>query len=401
MTRRLDPNNFLGHYNRGLLRAHVGDDNRAITDFDFVLKMEPDNLMALYNRALLLDKTGDLRAAINDYSKVIKRFPNFWTGLENRASCYRRLGMTKQAEEDEFKVYKARLYKHLYGVQPRMDRSQLRKRSDDEEMDKYNQIVVADQEENEHEYKNDYRGKVQNRKVNMEFLPMYELAYLPYVSEVKTYIPYNRRVDAFNAAHKRLHPLYIVCDPGGLSESDTRRHFEWIDSLSSRMPTAANNELQALLLQRGVAYAVTQNYEEASADLGACLQSDSALVLALWQRSVCSLRQSRFNQSQGKDGNLLYTQALADITNAIHIDPQNPYLFYNRANLYALRNDFAHAIEDYTRAIVIDQHLAEAFFNRGIARLKSNRTQEGIADLSKAGELGLYKAYSVIKQKKP
>ena len=26
----LDPNNFLGHYNRGLLRAQVGDDNRGI-----------------------------------------------------------------------------------------------------------------------------------------------------------------------------------------------------------------------------------------------------------------------------------------------------------------------------------------------------------------------------------
>ena len=42
----IDPNNFLGHYNRGLLRAQVGDDNRAIEDFDFVLKMEPDNMMA-------------------------------------------------------------------------------------------------------------------------------------------------------------------------------------------------------------------------------------------------------------------------------------------------------------------------------------------------------------------
>ena len=41
----IDPNNFLGHYNRGLLRAQVGDDNRAIEDFDFVLKMEPDNMM--------------------------------------------------------------------------------------------------------------------------------------------------------------------------------------------------------------------------------------------------------------------------------------------------------------------------------------------------------------------
>ena len=41
----IDPNNFLGHYNRGLLRAQVGDDNRAIEDFDFVLKMEPDNMI--------------------------------------------------------------------------------------------------------------------------------------------------------------------------------------------------------------------------------------------------------------------------------------------------------------------------------------------------------------------
>ena len=56
----IDPNNFLGHYNRGLLRAQVGDDNRAIEDFDFVLKMEPDNMMATFNRGLLRAQTGGL-----------------------------------------------------------------------------------------------------------------------------------------------------------------------------------------------------------------------------------------------------------------------------------------------------------------------------------------------------
>ena len=45
------------HYNRGLLRAQVGDDNRAIEDFDFVLKMEPDNMMATFNRGLLRAQT--------------------------------------------------------------------------------------------------------------------------------------------------------------------------------------------------------------------------------------------------------------------------------------------------------------------------------------------------------
>ena len=32
-----DPNNYLAHFNRGLLRAQVGEDNQAIEDFDFVL----------------------------------------------------------------------------------------------------------------------------------------------------------------------------------------------------------------------------------------------------------------------------------------------------------------------------------------------------------------------------
>lgn len=65
----IDPNNFIGHYNRGLLRARVGDDNRAIEDFDFVIQMEPDNMMAIFNRALLRAQTGDYRAL----SKTIRQ----------------------------------------------------------------------------------------------------------------------------------------------------------------------------------------------------------------------------------------------------------------------------------------------------------------------------------------
>ena len=49
---------------------------------------------------------------------------------------------------------------------------------------------------------------------------------------------------------------------------------------------------------------------------------------------------------------------------------------------------------------LLDQciRLAEAYYNRGIARAKSGNKQAGIQDLSKAGELGLYDAYSVIKR---
>ena len=91
------------------MRVQLGDDNRAILDFDFVIKMEPKNFMAIFNRALLHDKTGNLKAAIRDYSTVIDQFPNFWTGLSYRASCYRRLGMTAKAEMDEFRIFKAQV----------------------------------------------------------------------------------------------------------------------------------------------------------------------------------------------------------------------------------------------------------------------------------------------------
>ena len=30
--------------------VQLGDDNRAITDFDFIIKMEPQNFMAIFNQ---------------------------------------------------------------------------------------------------------------------------------------------------------------------------------------------------------------------------------------------------------------------------------------------------------------------------------------------------------------
>ena len=65
--------------------------------------------------------------------------------------------------------------------------------------------------------------------------------------------------------------------------------------------------------------------------------------------------------------------------------------------MYVERIDYQHAVADYTKAIELDPNLAEAYFNRGLALVRLKKTQDGIADLSKAGELGIYKAYSVIK----
>ena len=102
------------------------------------------------------------------------------------------MGNTKQAELDEFRILKAQLDKR-YGKQPRLSKKQMRKRSD-EDLEKYNQLVVADEQEVEHEYQSDYRGRVQNRKAEMNYLPMYRLTFVRPEGEIRQDIPYEKTV---------------------------------------------------------------------------------------------------------------------------------------------------------------------------------------------------------------
>jgi len=392
----LDPNNFLGHYNRGLLRAQVGDDNRGIEDFDFVLKLEPNNLMALFNRALLLEQTGNLRAAIRDYTKVIDEFPNFWFGLQHRAACYRRLGNTKQAEIDEFRILKAQIDKR-FGKQTRLSKKQMRRKSDTDP-EKYNQLVVADEQNVEHEYKSDYRGRVQNRKVEISFQPMYGLSFHSVIDDVHSYIAFDREVDAFNQK-TRSQNIYIGASQPNIDERSMKRYFEYLDSVTVAIGDAkGDKKVGPMLMLRAVAYAAIQNFDSAIDDLSTLLQIDSTSTLAYWQRAVCQARINEFNASQGTNIDLKSANVLSDLCEALKLSPNNAYLYYNRGCLYAIRKDYQHALEDFNRAIHIDANIPEAWYNRGIVNIYSGKTPEGISDLSKAGELGLYSAYSVIKK---
>jgi hypothetical protein len=47
-------------------------------------------------------------------------------------------------------------------------------------------------------------------------------------------------------------------------------------------------------------------------------------------------------------------------------------------------------------AIAQDADFAEAYFNRGLTYVYIGENEKGLADLSKAGELGIYQAYNII-----
>jgi tetratricopeptide (TPR) repeat protein len=305
--------------------------------------------------------------------------------------------MVKQAEADEFRILKAQMDKRYLGKQPRLSKEQMRKRSD-LDIEKYNQLAVADEQEMEHEYQSEYRGRVQNRRVTLDYLPMYALSYELEQNQVKQYVAFDKLVDAFNAQEGKQYQLHIVNSNPALDEQDTKKYFALIDSLTHQIERQRNMErIAPLLFRRAVAYSVIQNFDAAIDDLSTYLQVDSTSALGYWQRAVCQSRLNDFNAAQGTDVRMKTANVLSDLTEAIRYG-ENAYLYYNRGNVYVQRNDYQHAIEDYTRAITLDGNLAEAYYNRGLARIANKQQTEGISDLSKAGELGLYTAYSIIKR---
>ncbi|MBQ7141923.1 MAG: tetratricopeptide repeat protein [Bacteroidaceae bacterium] len=71
---------------------------------------------------------------------------------------------------------------------------------------------------------------------------------------------------------------------------------------------------------------------------------------------------------------------------------------FQQAFQQAQAGNINEAIEGFTHVIQENDHFAEAYFNRGILHLLLDDTPHAIPDLSKAGELGIYQAYNIIKK---
>lgn len=78
--------------------------------------------------------------------------------------------------------------------------------------------------------------------------------------------------------------------------------------------------------------------------------------------------------------------------------PTEADILFDQAEHYYIIGDYETAIDSYTEALKLDDHHREALYNRGVIYIKLERIEEGLADLSKAGELGLYSAYNLIKR---
>ena len=398
----IDPQNFIGHYNRGLLRARVGDYNRALEDFDFVLNIDPDNLMATFNRGLLRSRTGDYAGAEMDYSKVLDVYPNFYPGYYYRAEARKILGDVRGYEEDELRMLRMQLEKPS-SSKSKVDKTkaeETRKRSD-KNMDNYRKLVVADKSEIARNYKSEYRGRIQNKNVQVKSEPYFVLSYYQRPSELRQAIHYHKAIDKLNAQNSLPYPLLITNREKSLNELEAKKHFELIDEHSTTISQDPRDVVARFA--RGLDFFLVQDTESAIEDFTAAIAVDPQFYLAYFMRSVAKLRQLEYeraeNAAEGKKNTVLdYELVLSDLSTVIKIAPDFVYAYYNRARLYFEMKDFEAAVSDYNEAIKYKPEFAEAYFNRGLIKLFLGNNEEGIADLSKAGELGIADSYNIIKR---
>lgn len=424
----IDPHNFIGHYNRGLLRAQVGDDNRAIEDFDFVLEMEPDNMMATFNRGLLRAQTGDYRGAISDYSKVIDEYPNFLAGYYQRAEARKKIGDKRGAEQDEFKIMKIQLDKRN-GVaagnkngsgqevadntdeEGGGENSKTRKKSD-KNMENYRKIVIADDAETNPRYKNDYRGRVQDRNVTIQLEPMYALTYYEKSSEVKRAVHYHKYIDELNHSQLLPKPLRITNMEAPLTEEQIRFHFALIDAHTSDI--VADNQNAVKRFMRGLDFYLVQDFASSIDDFTQSILLDDTFFPAYFMRALVRYKQLEYQKAEagmmegtpsaapesgkGEIAAVDYDIVRKDLDHVIQLAPDFVYAYYNRGNVMSLLKDYRAALADFDKAIELNPDFAEAYFNRGLTHIFLGNNKQGIADLSKAGELGVVSAYNIIKR---
>ena len=410
MSIMIDPANVTGHYNRGNLRAQIGDDNRAIEDFDIVIDAEPDNMLAIFYRGILRDNTGDYRGAEQDITRVLEEYPQFIQGYQIRSEVREKLGNRRGAEEDALIVMRDqnRRFNNAMGYSDEEsdnnDDGKTRERGD-KNVRNYRKIVVDENLENSTGFSSEYRGKVQNRNVDVKYLEPYRLTYYKDNGQTVSTVHGSKVVEELSASGCFMSELLLENNEVQLDEKQIDRLFADIGLRTQNMSDDSGTA-DCLLLARALDFALLQDFTNAESDI------DNAISInpdnwALWfcraqvrSRSIQVKRAEQDLDSQQKENNsdIGYQFVIRDLTRAIELEPSFAYAYYNRGTFYAMTNDMHAALMDFDKAIELDETLAEAWYNRGLVLVLLNRMDDAFRDLSRAGELGIYSAYNIIKR---
>lgn len=410
---QLNPTCAQAYFNRAILRTEKGQKRLALEDYDEVLNLDPENHFAVYNRALLKKDLGQYRSAISDISVIIKEHPTFYPAYFIRSELKRKVNDKRGAEADYVKALSVKQQGEKESLSS--DKSALAKREKKKNnMNNHNNMIVMDKQEemSRLSYRSESRGRVQNVNFHVELCGVVKLTARPKpgVSLGKTSF-FDRHVSEFNA--KRIYPenLTLSCDEQQINNDQLLLCFSRIEQATR---TLAKDSSSKVYFARAMDYVCVSDYESALEDLSKAIAGGDTENEWIYCFCRANVRYQKFlsdvelvskgdvTLSEGSDLSMM-GQVVCDLVQQDYdrvklLMPDFAPVWYNSGHVYVRQQNYQSALENFTKTIALHPSFAEAYFNRGLTNIYLKKKDEGIADLSKAGELGLYSVYNVIKR---
>jgi len=401
---RQDRSNALSLYNRALIRSEIGDYNNALEDYDKVLEINPDNVLAYYNRASLFLQLGRFDDAIDDYTSAIKLYPDFANAYMNRSYVKNQVGQFKSAKKDyEIAQSKVRAYKSMTADSARISAFA-------DTTKKYNRLLALDADFAKKEFNNNL---LQYRDVDIRLKPLFkfrassvreEVAALvkvyedPAAEEFSAQVPIPVKLSSamVDLPGEQQQIFMETVDRSLESKRDPKTIFAkaLLESNMKKFNVALDCYNQAIVSEPKQTFFYI-NRGALQAEMIDFISSIESNVQVLTLDDAGATR-AKVQEQSAKSYD--YSAAIQDMKRAAELAPGFPYIYYNLGNLYCLSNNLPESIKNYTKALDIFPYIAEAYYNRGLVLIYLKDKEKGCFDLSKAGELGLQDAYSVIKK---
>ena len=355
----LDSTKAICYFNRAIMRSQVGDYNRALEDYDKASLLASDNVLIYFYRANLLSELGDLKRAEQDYTKAIELYPDFANAYLYRSSIRFMLNKSRSAMQDK-RLANKKIAEHKSKLQD----STYSIYSDSTY--RFDKLLSFDSNFTESRFESATSQSATGSKLVLIPLFRFTLEARDTTAMPSTSRYYSERLEEFISS---LDNSYIAINEGR-NPLDADRVIELDKEYATRSREQADN--WRALFERAISQGLIRQYTNSVNTYSQAIELNPANPFLYLNRSTTEAEMIDFISSI--DNSYQRISLDSDPANRLNNNSQRTY-------------NYDSAIADLNKAIKLYPDFAYAYYNRANLNSLSGKLPEAYDDYSKAIEL--------------